>query len=536
MIDLNAVLHEHAIAAIIDLQGRLTDVNDKFYAISKYSCSELLGRNYLITDSGHHPGGFFSQLWETVRLCGVWRGEIKHRARDGSFYWAATTVLHLLDGQTGSSCFLSIGFDVTEQKCMELRLKEKRSLQRLLAEIAPGFTRVPPREVNAAIEDAQRRIVEILGLDRSMLWQMGERQGDIIATHLWWNEEKAQPPPAFPSAENLPWACARIARGEIICFSSLDALPEDAGRDAETFRTHGIKSNLTLPLIGEKEVFGALAFTMTTAERNWEEDEVMQLQLLAQVISNVMGRQRAELREEQLRRELTHAMRVATLGELAGAIAHELNQPLAAILSNAQAARRFLADGQIDQQELQAILDDVVRDDKRAGNVIHNLRSMVSKQPSVRSLCCLGELAKETLEILHSQLIAAGIVVRLRLGGDLPMVEAARVELQQVLMNLFVNAVHAMESAPPEARILEVETSLGENMVAVTVRDHGDGIPSDRLSTIFAPFFSTKATGLGLGLSICHRILENHSGRLKASNHSDGGAVFTLLLPVRMRQ
>ncbi|RYD26186.1 MAG: PAS domain S-box protein, partial [Verrucomicrobiaceae bacterium] len=211
VIDLNAALHEHAIVTILDLQGRLIDANDKFYALSKYSRAELLGRNHRIADSGHHPEVFFSQIRETVTLSGVWRGEIKHRARDGSFYWAATTVLHYFDGPTGSPCLLSIGLDVTEQKCVELRLKEKRGLQRLLAELAPGFTRVPPGQVNAAIEDAQRRIVETLGLDRGMLWRMGEARGDMVAAHLRWNEEGTQPPPAFPSAENLPWVCAGIA-------------------------------------------------------------------------------------------------------------------------------------------------------------------------------------------------------------------------------------------------------------------------------------------------------------------------------------
>lgn len=151
-----------------------------------------------------------------------------------------------------------------------------------------------------------------------MLWRMVERGPDPAPTPIWWNAAETRQLPAFPAGENPPWACAGINHGEIICFSSLDALPADADRDVETFRTHGIKSNLTLPLMVDKEVFGALAFATTRAERSWEEDGIMQLRLLAQLIGNVMGRQRAELREEQLRRELSHAMRVATLGELAG--------------------------------------------------------------------------------------------------------------------------------------------------------------------------------------------------------------------------
>jgi hypothetical protein len=135
----------------------------------------------------------------------------------------------------------------------------------------------------------------------------------------------------------------------------------------EVFRIHGPKSNVTIPLVTNGRVFGALAFASLAAERKWREDEIAELKLVAQIIGNVVARQRAELREEQLRDQLAHAMRVASLGELVAALAHELNQPLAAILSNAQAARRFLGSGTIDVAELQAILDDIVRDDKRAG-------------------------------------------------------------------------------------------------------------------------------------------------------------------------
>ena len=186
-------------------------------------------------------------------------------------------------------------------------------------------------------------------------------------------------------------------------------------------------------------MFGALAFGTLGRERNWREDEIMELKLIAQIIGNVVGRQQAELREEQLRGELAHAMRIAALGELVSALAHELNQPLAAILSNAQAARRFIASGDIESDELRDILDDIVRDDKRAGDVIHNLRAMVSKRPALHESCSLNELVGEVMVgLMRSEVIEANIEVRCALTPKLPLVEAARVELQQVLVNLFL--------------------------------------------------------------------------------------------------
>src|SRR6185369_12576923 len=138
-----------------------------------------------------------------------------------------------------------------------------------------------------------------------------------------------------------------------------------------------------------------------------------------------------------------------------------------AILSNAQAALRFTADGTCDPDEMRAILNDVVRDDKRAGHVIHNLRAMVKKQPAIREACCLNELVREVIELIHSELIDAKIEVRSKPASKLPLVEAARVELQQVLMNLLVNARDAMGATPPERRMIDVETRVGPDLVTV---------------------------------------------------------------------
>jgi C4-dicarboxylate-specific signal transduction histidine kinase len=293
-----------------------------------------------------------------------------------------------------------------------------------------------------------------------------------------------------------------------------------------------VKSTVSIPLIANGRVFGALSFTMLRAERHWREDEIVELKLVAQIIGNVVGRQRAELREEQLRNELAHAMRVASLGELAAAIAHELNQPLAAILSNAQAARRFLASGELGTDELRQILDDIARDDKRAGNVIKNMSSMVSKRPAVREMCSLNELVREVLELIKAELIAERIEVRLALVPVLPRVKVARVELLQVLVNLLINAAHAMKDTLLPDRFIEIETRAGLSDIVVSVRDRGHGIPPDRLTGIFEPFVSTKATGLGMGLSICRRIIGNHAGHIEARNHDDGGAIFSFSLPV----
>jgi PAS domain S-box-containing protein len=529
--DLREALDEHAIVAITDAHGRIIYVNHRFCALSKYSPEDLLGQDHRIINSSHHPREFSRAFWAAIKRGEVWHGEIRNRAKDGAFYWVATTIVPFLDEHGKPLQFMAIGADVTEQKRIERKLAEKLRLQRLLADLSARFVGLPTAKVDAAIEHTQRLIAETLGLDRSTLWQVAEHGPGMVLTHCWQRPGWPPLPPGFSTEGKLPWVHSRLMKGKSICFSRLEDLLPDAAQDIEVIRLYGPKSNVTFPLIANERVFGALAFSTLGAERGWREDELVELELVAQIIGNVVGRQQAELREEQLREELFHAMRIATLGELAAALAHELNQPLAAMLSNTQAARRFLADGEYAPEELREILDDMVRDNKRAGAVIHNLRGMAAKRPAAREACCLNELIREVIGLMHSEMVSQKIEIHQALAPHLPMVEAARVELQQVLVNLLVNALHAMESTPSRGRSIEIGTRADAAAVMVSIRDHGRGIPPDCLPALFDPFFSTKSNGLGIGLSICRRIIESHGGQIEARNHAEGGADFTFRLP-----
>lgn len=235
---------------------------------------------------------------------------------------------------------------------------------------------------------------------------------------------------------------------------------------------------------------------------------------------------------ERTRYEMWRIGRANMLGELVSALAHEINQPLAAILSNAQAARRFLAVENPDLDELREILDDIVRDDKRGGAVIRNLRRMLSKGEVERERFHIQESIRVVLGLMSCEFEVRGVSIREELDADLPPVGAGRVESQQVIMNLMSNAVRALSESSPERREIRIRAERhGEDAVMVSVEDQGPGIAPGELSQIFEPFVTTKPDGLGMGLAICRRIVEALGGRIWAENRISGTRVsFTLPL------
>ena len=249
-------------------------------------------------------------------------------------------------------------------------------------------------------------------------------------------------------------------------------------------------------------------------------------------VSMDITRQKQAGAEAQLQREeLAHLSRVATLSALSGSLAHELSQPLASILSNAQAGQRFMSQDPPDLVELRAIFADIVSADRRAGEIIERLRTMLRRGEVALQPVSVNESLEELLRLTRSDLIARGVSVSNLTTGDLPPAMTDRVQLQQVLLNLIVNACDAMESNPPEDRNLTLTTFIAQNEMRIGVLDCGVGLPDD-VETLFQPFHTTKDGGLGMGLSICRTLVTSHGGRLWAERRAERGAAFYVALPL----
>ncbi len=240
--------------------------------------------------------------------------------------------------------------------------------------------------------------------------------------------------------------------------------------------------------------------------------------------------------EESLRKrrdELAHVQRVATMGELTAAVAHEINQPLAAIRSNAQAAKRFMIEPEPDLKELNEILDDIISDNRRASEVIVRLRELMQKQSIETNPFSINTVVKEVVGLLHSESVIRNMSIRLDLENGIPNVIGNRIQLQQVLLNLIGNAFDAMEHSSDPERELIIKTSYtGGDTALVSVRDNGRGLGDQNAEKLFDAFATSKKLGMGMGLAISRSIIEAHGGKIWAENNADQGATFCFTLPI----
>jgi C4-dicarboxylate-specific signal transduction histidine kinase len=248
-------------------------------------------------------------------------------------------------------------------------------------------------------------------------------------------------------------------------------------------------------------------------------------------------RKAAEAALHLMRAELAHVSRVTMLGELTASIAHEVNQPLGAIMNYANACRRMLAANREEKASVDEALSKIVEDAHRASDVIARIRALSQKKPTEKTSSAVKDLIDDVVAVASYEMRARGVAIQVDLAAELPRLQVDRIQIQQVLLNLMINGAEAMESTPSKDRVIEISVRSGRSESApaliLRIRDHGAGVKPADEGRLFAPFYSTKSQGLGLGLAISRSIIEAHSGRLSLMPTEGAGAVFQILLPVK---
>jgi C4-dicarboxylate-specific signal transduction histidine kinase/integral membrane sensor domain MASE1 len=542
-------------------------------------------------------------------------------------------------------------------------LAEQLRLEMLLSRLCTTFLRLPSYEIEGAFARSMRQIGEAAGVDQVILWW--QRRSDERVARYTWSAVRGTPGLVVRPEHEFPWTLAQVRVDEAVVFSRLEELPSAAARDVESFRWHGIRSAIIVPLVETVQARGTLClFTMAT-ERTWPEGLQQWLRLVGEALTSALARKEAEdaLRASELsksailtslssavavldlegrivdvnarwvrtaaeavrptpaglavganllhawqqaardgvpsaseaaagivgvlrnghkefsleyssrgpareqwfvmsvvpldhvdggavvssteiterkeaelevqrsRQELAHFARVSTVGQLTASIAHELNQPLTGILTNARAGLRFLDAGPPDVAELRDILSDIVDDDKRAAVVIQRLREILRKGEIQRALLDVNVLVADVVRLLNSDAIIRNMAVTLDLHPQPVLAYGDRVELQQVILNLLINAMDAMTEVGEGDRTIVVTTEATLETVHVAVRDRGKGVSVNGSDRLFEPFFTTKPSGMGMGLAIARSVIEGHGGLIWATENAGGGAVFHFALP-----
>jgi two-component system sensor kinase FixL len=251
------------------------------------------------------------------------------------------------------------------------------------------------------------------------------------------------------------------------------------------------------------------------------------------ILEDITELRQAKEEAQKRREEIAHMGRVATMGELSASLAHELNQPLTAILSNAQAALRFIASDRMDLDEIGDILNDIVADDRRAGKVIHRLRSLFKKGECKKGSVDINDLIREVVSLIHTEAMIRKVSIETTLDRGIAPILGDKIQLQQVIINFILNASDAMKDMDNSPRKITITTSnADEKMIKVGVHDNGVGLAENSLGRMTEPFYTTKPEGMGMGLSINRTIIDAHFGRMWAVNNPDRGATFYFTLPI----
>jgi C4-dicarboxylate-specific signal transduction histidine kinase len=303
-----------------------------------------------------------------------------------------------------------------------------------------------------------------------------------------------------------------------------------AGEALELIQRRGLRTLLLVPMLRKHELIGALTLGRQRVEHFTEKEIELVTDFAAQatIALDIVRRER-QLRE--LQTELSRANRIETMGQLSSSIAHEVNQPIAGILANSEAALIWLSQGPAKLADARRSIEHVISDGNRAAEIIGRIRDLIKKALPKKDRFDINEAIRDVIILTRGEAIKNGASVQTQFADGLPFVEGDRVEVQQVILNLIINAIQAMNGVDATRNLLVSTVNLASEGTLVAVSDSGSGLSGDHLDRLFEPFYTTKPEGLGMGLAICRSIVDAHGGRLWASPNEPRGAVFQFTLP-----
>ena len=408
-------------------------------------------------------------------------------------------------------------------------LLEQHAFERLLSSLSERLGDVAEPDFLTRTERALGRLLLFLDCDRCTFCEFVA--GDYLSVLCSVGSPGFGPLPPGRFEYPFRWLIQALRSGRIVALSDLpDQLPPEALEEAEHCRRTGLRSHLSIPVRVGGRVTSVLSLAAVREPRGWPPETIDRLRIVGDLLGNSVALARSEEETRQLRHRVWHADRVQRVSALTAAIAHEVNQPLAAILSNAQAGLQYFARGDAPPEAITDILESVVREGKRAAETIRTMRALIRRDETRRERIDLAAALGEARRLLASEFAGHGVRIETAFEADC-WVLADKVQMEQVGLNLLLNAAAAVQDDPQAPRLVRLQVSRCEGKVRMSVRDAGKGIAPQDLASIFEPFWTTGQEGLGLGLAICRSIVEAHGGRIWAESNPEGGDSFSVELP-----
>ena len=445
---------------------------------------------------------------------------------DGTVKYLHSTGHPMLDDAGNLLEHFGSAIDVTERRRVEQRLRAQHQVTRILAEAAT---------LEKATSKILQAMCECLGCHLGTLWHI-DREKDVLRCATIWHAPSVEVAhyEAATRASALQRGCGLPGR---VWMSRVAACIPDVACDpefecADIAALEDLHAAFALPILLNGEVLGVIELISRDV---WHPDQdlLVSLTTIGSQVGQFMERKRAENALQVAQAELAHVTRVMTMGELTASIAHEVNQPLGAMVTSAGSCALWLGAEPPDIEKAQRALERIVNDGRRAGEVIKRIRTMMKRQAPRKSSLGINDVILDVIALAHHELRCNDVLLETQLSQNLPRIQGDRVQLQQVLLNLIVNAIEAMSGIDDRRHELVIASSPeGPDAVRVDVSDSGTGLYPEHADHLFEPFYTTKSEGIGIGLSISRSIIEAHGGRLSAGPNSPYGAVFRFSLPV----
>ena len=450
--------------------------------------------------------------------------EYRVRRHDGEYRWLLDKGTPRFASDGTFLGYIGSATDITERKRAEERLRVQHTVAQILAEAA-------------TIEEATPRMLramgECLGWDVGALWRV-DREAEALRCVELWHKASIEVPEFERVSRELTFVPGLGLPGRV--WSSLepeyilDVVPDENFPRGPIAEREGLHAAFGFPILLGGEVLGVIEF-FSREIRQPDQELLNLLATIGSQIGQFIERKRAEEALRRVQMQLVHANRIATMGQLSASITHEVNQPITAAVTYASAARRWLSAEPPNFRKVDDALADIIEAGDRAGEVVGRIRALIKKAPARKGAVAINDAILEVIALTRTEAANNSVSVRTQLAEGLPRIQGDRVQLQQVLVNLIINAIEAMRDVGEEERELLISSRNEPDGVSVEVRDSGPGFAQATLDRVFEAFYTTKPSGLGLGLSICRSIIEAHGGRLWANANLPRGASFQFALP-----